>query len=110
MPVKEYSADTPLHEEERPGFFARGTVVNLCLIMALLVPVCLLAFRPPLEREKGERVRLAALEKERDGLREKKSQLRVTLNLLSKDSEYLEVIARDQLHMQKDGEVIFRFQ
>jgi len=50
------------------------------------------------------------LEEERGALRTERAQLRQKMDLIQKDPDYLEVMARDRLQMQKDGEIILRFE
>ena len=98
-----------LNGEERPGFFIKLTKLNLCLLLSLVVPFCILSFRPPVAEEKAELESLAKAEARRDVLLADKTRLRRKLDLIRKDPEYLEVMARDKLKMQKDGELIFSF-
>jgi cell division protein FtsB len=95
---------------EAPSFLMKWTKVNLCLLLTLVIPFCVFAFRPPVRQEIAEREKLAKIEERRDELLAEKSRLRRKIDLISRDPDYLEVIARDKLQMQKDGELVFRFE
>jgi cell division protein FtsB len=97
-------------DEAKPGILIRLAKFNLCVLLALVVPFCILLFRPPVEQESREREELKKAEAKRDALAIEKAHLRRRLDLIQHDPEYLEVVARDTLQMQKDGEVVFRFE
>ncbi len=109
MSLEEFSIDTP-PRLGRSSFLARATMVNVLLLLAMIVPFCLLAFRPPAAEEAAQRARLQELESRRDQLMVEKARLRQKSDLVANDPEYLELMARDRLMMQKDGEFIFRFE
>ena len=46
---------------------------------------------------------------ERDAKQAERDRLQLKYDLIRKDKDYLEIMARDRLEMQKDGEVILRF-
>jgi cell division protein FtsB len=109
MTVEEFSVKLP-PREARSSFLARATMVNVLLLLAMIVPFSVLAFRPPAAEEEAQRVRLRELEDRRDRLVAEKARLRQKSDLIAKDPEYLELMARDRLQMQKDGEFVFRFE
>ncbi|MCE9519002.1 MAG: septum formation initiator family protein [Verrucomicrobia bacterium] len=109
MPIEEFSMKAP-HSQGRSSFLARATMFNVLLLLAMIVPFCVLAFRPPAAEEAAQRARLHELESRRDGLMSDKARLRQKSDLVANDPEYLELMARDRLMMQKDGEYIFRFE
>lgn len=109
MSIEEFSVKPP-HREGRSSFLARATALNILLLVAMIVPFSVLAFRPPAAEEEAQRARLRGLEKRRDGLVQEKARLRQKCDLVVTDPEYLELMARDRLQMQKDGEFIFRFE
>src|SRR3954468_464780 len=109
MPVEEYAVKLP-PREGRSSFLARATTINVLLLLAMVVPFAVLAFRPPAEEEEAQRHHLRELETRRDLLVLEKARLRQKSELIQKDPEYLELMARDRLQMQKDGEFIFRFE
>jgi cell division protein FtsB len=109
MPVEEYAVKLP-PREGRSSFLARATTVNILLLLAMVVPFTVLAFRPPAAEEEAQHQRLRDLEQHRDLLVREKARLRQKSELILKDPEYLELMARDRLQMQKDGELVFRFE
>ncbi len=109
MSVEKFTSKlTP--SEGRSSFLARATMVNILLLLAMIVPFTVLAFRPPAAEEAAQRTRLQDLESQRAGLVLEKARLRQKSDLVANDPEYLELMARDRLMMQKDGEFIFRFE
>lgn len=106
---QEFSASPP-PEEERTGWLTWGTWINLALLLTFIVPVLFLKFRPPLQQERAAQEQLDKLVARRDALREKRDQLQTKNDLIRRDKDYLEVMARDRLQMQKDGELILRFE
>ncbi len=109
MKSEEFAYEMPSHANGG-GWLARATVFNLCLLTALIIPLLLLYYKSPAHQEEAERGKLAQLEVNRDALRGERAQLRQKLDLIQKDPDYLEVMARDRLQMQKDGEIILRFE
>ena len=109
MKSEEFAADLPSHKKGG-GWLFRATVFNLCLFTALIVPMLFLYYKSPASQEETERAKLAQLEEERGALRTERAQLRQKMDLIQKDPDYLEVMARDRLQMQKDGEIILRFE
>lgn len=109
MKSEEFDYDMPSHAR-RGGWLARATVFNLCVLVALIVPLLFLYYKSPARQESAERAKLALLETNREELRGERAQLRQKLDLIQKDPDYLEVMARDRLQMQKDGEIILRFE
>lgn len=109
MSAEEFSVKLP-PREGRSSFMARATMVNFLLLLAMIVPFCVLAFRPPAAEEEAQRGHLRELEGRRDALVIEKARLRQKSDLIASDPEYLEIMARDRLLMQKDGEFIFRFE
>jgi cell division protein DivIC len=96
-------------EEERPGWLMWGTWMNLAVLLSLIVPFLFLKFRPPVQEEQAVQELVNKEVATRDQLREQRNHLQIKYDLIRKDKDYLEVMARDRLQMQKDGEVIFRF-
>ena len=109
MKSEEFAYDIPAHEHGG-RWLARVTVFNFCLLTALIVPLLFLYYKSPAHQEDAERAKLFQLEANRDALRGERVQLRQKLDLVQKDPDYLEVMARDRLQMQKDGEIILRFE
>jgi hypothetical protein len=84
--------------------------VNRYLLALLIVPAGLIYFWPPFEDRQAALDRLDALTVQRDALKQRATLMEQKLELIQKDEDYLEAMARDRLHLQKDGEVIVRFE
>jgi cell division protein FtsB len=108
----EYSASTTSSSpsEEATGWLTWGTWINLALLLLCVVPLLFFKFRPPVQQQQAAQVQLEKLISQRDALREKRDHLQIQNDLIRHDKEYLEVMARDRLQMQKEGEVILRFE
>ena len=108
----EFSATTTTSssQEEREGWLAWGTWINLGLLLLCVVPFLFMKFRPPVAQEQAAQQQLDKLVVQRDALREKRDRLQTQNDLIRHDKEYLEIMARDRLQMQKDGELILRFE
>lgn len=79
-------------------------------LVLLIIPAGLLFFWPPFEEKEAALQKLADLTTKRDALLEKKNIMQDELNLIRNNAEYLEIKARDRLHMQKDGEIVMQFE
>jgi len=107
MPYEEYGYELPAGE--RPGLLAGLVRMNRYLIFLLIIPAGVIYFWPPLAQKEKAEADLVALVAQRDSLKSDMALLEQKLDLIRNDSDYLEVMARDRLHLQKDGEVILRF-
>jgi cell division protein FtsB len=108
MPQEEFGYDGP--ETDRPNFLARLVRLNRYLLALLIIPAAVLYFRPPLKEQEAARTRLVELTARRDGLKADAERLQRKLELIKTDPDYLESMARDRLNLQKDGEIILRFE
>lgn len=108
MPTEEFGFEGP--EQDRPNFLGRLVRLNRYLLALLVIPVALLYFRPPVKEQEEARQRLADLASHRDQLKAEAERLQRKLELIKSDPEYLESMARDRLNLQKDGEIILRFE
>ncbi len=108
MAYEEFGFDHP--EEERPSLLARLVRLNRYIIALLFIPLAALIWWPPFSEEAGKHEVVLALESKRDEAKAKTDRLREKLELIKTNPEYLEIMARDQLHLQKDGETIVRFE
>ncbi len=102
-----FDADSP---RERSGVLGALVSMNRYLLALLIVPAGLLCFWPPFKEQQAARAKLVVLEQQRDAKKEKVDILDQKLGLIRDNPEYLEAMARDRLHLQKDGEVILRFE
>ena len=108
MPYEEMGYD-PINEE-RPSLLARLVRLNRYIFVLLVIPISWLAWRPPFEQEQERLEAVHQLEMKRDTAREKADRLKQKLELIKTNPDYLEIVARDRLHLQKDGETIVRFE
>jgi cell division protein FtsB len=99
---------------DRPNFFERVVRLlvrlNRYLLALLIIPIAVVYFRPPREEQQVAREQLAALTARRDELQKEALRLHTKLELIKTDPAYLETMARDRLNLQKDGEIILRFE
>lgn len=108
MSREEQEFDGP--ETDRPNFLARLVRLNRYLLALLVIPAAVLYFRPPLKEQEAARAKLAEVTTRRDELKADAERLQRKLELIKTDPEYLESMARDRLNLQKDGEIILRFE
>lgn len=94
---------------ERPGLLSGLVRMNRYLLLLLIIPAGIIGFWPPYKDLEHARQRLAQLELQRDAFKDKATRLEKKLELIKNDPEYLEAMARDRLHLQKDGEKVVRF-
>ncbi len=67
-------------------------------------------FKEPLAEQNAMRAKLAALNAEKEGLRQQRDKMLRRLNWIQTDDNYLEMEVRDRLNLQKGGEFVLRFQ
>jgi cell division protein FtsB len=108
MPSEEIGYAIP--SAERRGLLSGLVRLNRYLLLLLIIPAGIIGFWPPYKDLEQARQRLGALELQRDSARGKAARLERKLELIKTDPEYLEVMARDRLQLQKDGEKVFRFE
>jgi cell division protein FtsB len=95
---------------ERRGLLSGMVKMNRYLMLLLIVPAAAIYFWPPYKDLEHARQRLSELELQRDTYKVKAERLERKLELIKTDPGYLEAMARDRLHLQKDGEKVFRFE
>lgn len=95
--------------EERPGIFGRMARLNWCLLVLLIIPAAYKAWRPPYAELERKKEAVKKLETRKDELLVDVARKREKLGLIKSDGDYLEVVARDLLEAQKDGETIVFF-
>ena len=95
--------------EERPGVLSRLVRLNRCFLVLLIIPATAMAWRPPYADLARKQSDMARLQSRRDELRIEVERKQERLELVKTDPSYLEVVARDLLEHQKDGETIIVF-
>ena len=95
---------------ERGGILSRLVRLNRYLALLLIPAFGIIGFWPPYKDLEHARQRLSELELQRDTYKEKATRMQQKLHLIKTDPQYLEVMARDRLQLQKDGEKVFRFE
>jgi len=99
--------------ESQPGweFWMRAVLKVARLVLLLLAaPVIYVLFDNPLDKQLAMRTRLEDLKIERDSLKETRDKLLRRMEWLKSDNTYLEAAARDRLNLQKEGELVLRFE
>jgi cell division protein FtsB len=95
---------------ERRGFLSGLVRLNRYALLLLIIPFGVIGFWPDYKHLDQKRQRLGDTEQLRDSKKEELTRNQKKLDLINNDSEYLEVVARDRLQLQKDGEKVFRFE
>lgn len=87
-----------------------GWLLPLALLGVAIVSVPMLVMgEAGLPRFRALRAELSEVEHENDRMRREVAQLRVEVDRLRDDPEAIERIARDELGMVREGELIFQF-
>jgi cell division protein FtsB len=79
------------------------------VLLLLVAPVILIVFHNPLTEQNAMRDKLESLRHQRDSLSHERDKLLRRKDWLEKDDAYLELMSRDRLNRQKEGEYILRF-
>ena len=79
------------------------------ILLLLVAPVILIVFHNPLDAQTAMRDKLEQLKHQRDSLAQERDKLLRRKDWLEKDDVYLELMSRDRLNRQKEGEYILRF-
>ena len=107
MTYRETRADQP---QGRLEHWARVLLrVAKFLLLCLIVPAILLCFRNPLHEQTAMREHLTTLKEQRDALQAERDKLLRRKTWIEQDDAYLELMARDRLNRQKEGEYVLRF-
>lgn len=87
-------------------------LVKLIRVMLVLIVMLfgVIYFWPPFKDREAALQKLDELNAKRDELKQRAVMMEQKLDLIQNDSEYLEAMARDRLNLQKDGEIIVRFE
>jgi cell division protein FtsB len=108
MPSEEIGYAIPA--AERRGFLSGLVRLNRYALLLLIIPFGIVGFWPDYKRLDHVRQSLSEKELLRDHKKEELNRKQQKAELIKSDPAYLEVIARDRLQLQKDGEKIFRFE
>ncbi len=80
------------------------------VLLLLTIPVVYVLCDNPLDKQAAMRGKLEQLQAERDVLKTDRDKLLRRMEGIKNDNAYLEMPARDRLHLQKEGEYILRFE
>ena len=80
------------------------------VLLLLTIPVVYVLCDNPMDRQAAMRGKLEQLQAERDVLKSDRDKLLRRMEWIKNDNAYLEMAARDRLHLQKEGEYILRFE
>ncbi len=83
-----------------------GRFLAVCLIMLVIYSLC----DNSMDQQLSMRAKLETLKTERDALRTERDKLKRRMEWIRSDNAYLETVARDRLHLQKEGEYVLRFE
>lgn len=109
MPREELGYSLPPSAEGQ-NFLARLVRLNRYLLLLLIIPTGIIYFWPPLKEQEIALKKIGLLSQKRDVLKNEVHRLQQKLDHIKNDPDYVETMARDRLHLQKDGEVILRFE
>ena len=79
------------------------------VLLLLTIPVVYVLCDNPLDKQAAMRGKLEQLQAERDVLKSDRDKLLRRMEWIKNDNAYLEMAARDRLHLQKEGEFVLRF-
>lgn len=94
----------------RSGLLSGLVKLNRYLLVFLIMPAGVIYLWPPFKDQDAALNKLDELTVQRDELKQKAALMEQKLDLIQNDAEYLEAMARDRLNLQKDGEIIVRFE
>jgi cell division protein FtsB len=80
------------------------------VLLLLVVPVVYVLCDNPLDEQLAMRTKLDQLKAQRDVVKTDRDKLLRRMEWIKNDNAYLEMAARDRLHMQKEGEYVLRFE
>lgn len=83
-----------------------GRFLAVCLIMLVIYSLC----DNSMDQQLSMRAKLETLKTERTALRTERDKLKRRMEWIRSDNAYLETVARDRLHLQKEGEYVLRFE
>lgn len=79
------------------------------ILLLLIVPVVYVWCENPIDTQNAMRTKLEQLKEQRDVLQSDRDKLLRRMEWIKNDNAYLEMAARDRLHLQKEGEFVLRF-
>ena len=79
------------------------------VLLLLIVPVVYVWCDNPIDTQNAMRTKLDQLKEQRDVLQSDRDKLLRRMEWIKNDNAYLEMAARDRLHLQKEGEFVLRF-
>lgn len=79
------------------------------VLLLLIVPVVYVLCDNPIDTQNAMRVKLEMLKEQRNTLQSDRDKLLRRMEWIKNDNAYLEMAARDRLHLQKEGEYVLRF-
>ncbi len=108
MNYRETCASEP---QSRWEFWMRAFLkVGRFVLLLLIVPVVYVLCDNPLDEQLVMRTKLEQLKTQRDTLKGDRDKLLRRMEWIKNDNAYLEMAARDRLHLQKEGEYVLRFE
>ena len=79
------------------------------ILLLLIVPVVYVWCDNPIDTQNAMRTKLDQLKEQRNVLQSDRDKLLRRMEWIKNDNAYLEMAARDRLHLQKEGEFVLRF-
>ncbi len=107
MNYREVRASEPQSRWE--GWVRAFLKVARFVLLLLIVPVVYVLCDNPIDTQNAMRVKLEQLKSQRDVLQSDRDKLLRRMEWIKNDNAYLEMAARDRLHLQKEGEFVLRF-
>jgi cell division protein FtsB len=80
------------------------------VLLLLIIPVVYVLCDNPMDEQAAMRNKLDQLKVQRDTLKTDRDKLLRRMEWIKNDNAYLEMAARDRLHLQKEGEYVLRFE
>jgi cell division protein FtsB len=99
-------------EPQKPWEFWMRAFLKLArfILLLLVVPVVYVLCDNPMDTQLAMRTKLDELQKQRDTLKADRDKLLRRMEWIKNDNAYLEMAARDRLHLQREGEYVLRFE
>ena len=79
------------------------------VLLLLIVPVVYVLCYNPIDTQNAMRTKLEQLKEQRNMLQADRDKLLRRMEWIKSDITFLEMAARDRLHLQKEGEFVLRF-